>query len=63
MTMGYIHPAETEFDLPCQDCGCRAVFTAVAPLGERENPLFLRCCQCGNERTDLAAHYDNLPLT
>jgi hypothetical protein len=38
---------------PCPICDCRAVFQAVAPPGERERPVFLRCCQCGQERADL----------
>jgi hypothetical protein len=41
--------------LPCQACGCGTVFAAVAPPGQRLNPFFLRCCQCGQERHDLAA--------
>jgi hypothetical protein len=44
---------EIEFELPCQDCGCHTVFAAVASVGERSNPLFLRCCQCGRDREDL----------
>ncbi len=46
-------PPEIKSELPCQDCGCRSMFTAVAPPGERSDPLFLRCCQCGREREDL----------
>jgi hypothetical protein len=56
-----LQPPEMEVELPCQACGCHAVFTAVAPPGERANPLYLRCCQCGRERTDLADLYNDLP--
>jgi uncharacterized Zn finger protein len=37
----------------CPRCGCREVFRAVARPGERERPVFLRCCRCGRERDDL----------
>ena len=50
-------PVELEFELPCQACGCHAVFTAIDHEGARVNPVFLRCCQCGAERTDLADLY------
>jgi hypothetical protein len=46
---------------PCPGCGCRDVFTAVAAPGEREQPLFRRCCECGRERDDLAEFYDCPP--
>lgn len=46
---------------PCSACGCPDVFTAVAPPGEREQPLFLRCCQWGRERDDLADYYGDPP--
>jgi hypothetical protein len=46
---------------PCAACGSPDVFTAVAPPGEREQPLFLRCCQCGRERDDLADYYGDPP--
>ena len=38
---------------PCPACGSAEVFTAVARQGEREQPVFLRCCGCGRERADL----------
>lgn len=38
---------------PCQACGCREVFCDLAPPGQREQPVYLRCCQCSRERTDL----------
>ncbi len=41
---------------PCPACGCRAVFRAVAPPGEREQSVYIRCCECGQERTDLEFH-------
>ena len=41
---------------PCRACGCRAVFQALARPGEREQPIYLRCCMCGRERTDLEFH-------
>jgi len=41
---------------PCPACGCADVFAAVAPPGERERAVFLRCCQCGRERDDLVFH-------
>ena len=31
----------------------RAVFRALAPPGQREQPVHLHCCKCGLERTDL----------
>jgi hypothetical protein len=46
---------------PCPACGCADVFTAVAARGEREQPLYLRCCQCGRERDDLADYYGDPP--
>jgi hypothetical protein len=39
---------------PCPACGCADVFTALAPPGEREMPLYPACCRCGRERDDLA---------
>jgi hypothetical protein len=45
--------AEIPLEPPCQSCGCGTVFAAVAPAGQRDNPVFLRCCQCGRERDDL----------
>lgn len=38
---------------PCPACGGTDVFAAVAPPGERERSIFLRCCNCGRERDDL----------
>ena len=35
---------------PCPACGCAEVFTAVAPPGEREMPLYPACCQSRCER-------------
>jgi hypothetical protein len=46
-------PPEIEHTPSCRACGCSAVFAAVAPPGEREQPVFLRCCGCGRERADL----------
>ncbi len=37
----------------CAACGCREIVQALAPIGQREQPVFLRCCQCGRERDDL----------
>ena len=51
---------EMEFSLPCQACGARQVFTALAPPGARETALYLRCCACGMERRDLADYYGAL---
>ena len=39
---------------PCPACGCADVFTAVAPPGAREMPLYPACCQCGRERDSAA---------
>jgi hypothetical protein len=50
--MTYGHP-EIENVPPCSHCAGRSVFRAVAPPGEREQPIYLRCCECGIERTDL----------
>jgi hypothetical protein len=44
---------EIEEAPPCPTCNCRAVFTALARPGEREQPVFLRCCDCGKERDDI----------
>ena len=49
-----------EFSLPCRACGARQVFTALAPPGERETALYLRCCACGTERRDLVDYYGAL---
>jgi hypothetical protein len=46
-------PPEIEQVPPCPACACRAVFTAIAQPGKREQPVYLRCCQCGRERVDL----------
>lgn len=47
--------SEPEIDQapPCPTCACRSVFTAIAPPGKRERPVYLRCCQCGQERADI----------
>jgi len=52
---------ELELDPPCPACGSRAVFTAVAPPGQREMPFYPACCQCGQERADLADFYADPP--
>lgn len=44
---------ETEQVPPCPVCRCRAVFRDLARPGEREQPVFLRCCKCGQERDDI----------
>jgi len=36
-------------------------FTAVAPPGAREMPLYPACCGCGRERDDLADFYAEPP--
>jgi hypothetical protein len=46
---------------PCPTCGCLDIFTTVAPPGEREQPLYPACCQCGRERDDLAEFYADPP--
>ena len=46
-------PPEIEQVPPCPVCACRSVFTAIAPPGKREQPIYLRCCECGRERADL----------
>jgi uncharacterized Zn finger protein len=46
-------PPEIEQTPPCPDCAARAVFRAVARPGQREQPVYLRCCECGRERADL----------
>jgi len=53
-------PGTMRFGLPeieqvpsCPACGCRAVFSVMARPGEREQPVFLRCCHCGCERGDI----------
>jgi hypothetical protein len=50
MTYG---PPEIENAPPCPHCAARSAYAAVAPPGQRERPVFLRCCQCGQERADL----------
>jgi hypothetical protein len=52
---------ELELDPPCPACGSRAIFTAVAPPGQREMSLYPACCQCGRERDDLAGFYADPP--
>ena len=46
---------------PCPACGCADVFTASAPPGTREMPLYPACCRCGQERDDLDAFYADPP--
>ena len=46
-------PPEIEQTPPCPHCAARVVFRAVARPGQRERPVFLRCCECGLERADL----------
>lgn len=46
---------------PCRACGCSHVFTAIAPRGQREQPLYPACCACGRERDDLADFYADPP--
>jgi hypothetical protein len=46
-------PPEIEQTPPCPQCAARVVFRAVARPGQRERPVFLRCCECGLERADL----------
>jgi hypothetical protein len=38
---------------PCPACGCGDVFTALAPPGAREMPLYRVCCRCRRERDEL----------
>lgn len=47
---------------PCPACGCSEVFTAVAPPGEREMPLYPACYRCRCERGDLTDFYANPPI-
>jgi hypothetical protein len=49
---------EIELQLPSQACGCHTAFTAIELTSARSNPVYLRCCKCGREWTDLAALYD-----
>jgi len=58
--MSYGDP-EIEPVTGCPGCGCHAVFTAVAPPGQREMPLYLACCRCGRERDDLDDFYADPP--
>ena len=46
---------------PCPTCGCTDIFTAVAPLGTREMPLYPVCCRCGRERDELTEFYTDPP--
>jgi hypothetical protein len=51
-------PHEMEFDPPCQDCGCHAVFIRSTQAGRGiDRRRSFHCCQCGNERADLNAHF------
>jgi hypothetical protein len=47
---------------PCPACGGAEVFTAVAPRGECEMPLYPVCCGCRCERDDLADFYADPPI-
>lgn len=40
----------------CPACGWPEVVAALAPPGQRERAVFLRCCGCGGERDDLEFH-------
>ena len=44
-TMNYGEPEMTS--TPCPACGCEDIFTAVAPPGAREMPLYPACYRCG----------------
>jgi hypothetical protein len=46
-------PPEIEQTSPCPACQCRTVFQTVAPKGQREQPVYLCCSGCGQERADL----------
>jgi hypothetical protein len=46
-------PPEIEHAPSCPACGSRSVFHDLAAPGEREQPVYLRCCTCGRERDDL----------
>jgi len=49
---------EMEFDPPCQDCGCHAIFISSTQSGRGINlHRSFHCCQCGKERADLNAHF------
>jgi hypothetical protein len=39
-------PPEIEQTPPCPHCEARVVFRAIAPPGQREQPVYLRCCEC-----------------
>lgn len=53
-----LSPQEMKFDPPCQDCGCHAVFLRATQPGRGiERHTSLHCCQCGNARADLNAHF------
>jgi hypothetical protein len=58
--MAYGDP-ELSFERSCPKCGCSDVFTAVAPPGQREMPLYPACCGGGRERNDLADFYAEPP--
>ena len=51
--MSYGRPEIKQQTPPCPHCAARAVFRAVARPGEREQPIYVRCCECGCERADL----------
>jgi transcription elongation factor Elf1 len=46
---------DVTFELPCQSCGCHAVFAATRKAGDPGQ--ILRCRACGRERTDLSLFY------
>ena len=37
----------------CPACGSRDITVAIAPPGQRERAVYLRCSGCGRERDDL----------
>jgi len=49
-------PPEIDQTPQCLHCGARRAFRAIARPGEREQPVYLRCCECGRERADLEIH-------
>jgi hypothetical protein len=59
--MAYGDP-ELTVKQPCPRCCGTDVFTAAAPPGQREMPLYPACCRCGRERYDLADFYADPPI-
>jgi len=45
----------------CPRCGGQEVFAAVAPPGQRERAVYLRCQKCGQERGDLEFYEAPVP--